>query len=290
MFDWIRLALASEVLGIHWFVEGQHLDTHGYLSVIAPVPCFLALSGFMVLGSLEGSRSIGHFWWKRCCRILPVMLASLILICITDGPVAVRATLINYVTGGQRPGGNGPMWSLGWEEVAYVCLCLVWSLGAFKHRFLIWGALIPAFCIALAPPPHAINEQWAQISRLPLGFVLGNLAYIYRRELIKWNRAVPYCLLAAGIGIFAAGVSFLTMTAPLAVSCFGLACAGILLLGLSAQAPRIKADWSFGIYLYHWMLLAHGVLWLLPILCWASYKFIEKPALSLKNWKPKGRI
>jgi peptidoglycan/LPS O-acetylase OafA/YrhL len=105
----------------------------------------------------------------------------------------------------------------------------------------------------------------------------------------KWHKAAPYIFLVAGIAIFVARPTTVH-TLPfrlLPVAGFALSCLGLLLLGFTAKVPRIRADWSLGIYLYHFPLLSHGLICFLPILCWVSYRFIEKPALSLKNWSPK---
>ena len=69
LFDWLRLVLALEVVALHWFESvGLHRVTF-LLGMFEQVPSFLALSGFMIAGSLASSRNMAHFWWKRFLRI-----------------------------------------------------------------------------------------------------------------------------------------------------------------------------------------------------------------------------
>ena len=62
-FDWLRLLLAVQVVAIHCGVTSNVF--------INPVPVFLAISGFVVLGSME-RRPIGQFVISRALRVLPL--------------------------------------------------------------------------------------------------------------------------------------------------------------------------------------------------------------------------
>ena len=49
-----------------------------------PVPAFLAISGFVVLGSME-HRPIGQFFISRALRVLPLLAVSFIAVEVLKG-------------------------------------------------------------------------------------------------------------------------------------------------------------------------------------------------------------
>jgi peptidoglycan/LPS O-acetylase OafA/YrhL len=290
-FDWIRLLLAVDVLAIH-ACSMVHADrAHFWFSAVEPVPCFLALSGFMVLGSLKSSRNIGHFWWKRILRIAPALIAAIILSGAVWGAPGLANSLKEYLTGGliDVSPGDGPLWSLAWEELIYVALCLAWLAGAFRDRRWLLLALPIATCPMLLITGF---EQPLLVARthMALAFVLGTVAYSYQAEVRKWS---PWLLLLPL-------VAFVVMHWAAPQTPFGpgyvrqvfniLAMGSFLLLaGVRLQVASVPQDWSYSCYVYHYPLLLTGHLWLLPFLCWASCRWIERPALALKNWRPPRR-
>jgi peptidoglycan/LPS O-acetylase OafA/YrhL len=287
MFDYLRLFLAlSVVLGHVMLSRHENWAWLGWLLPIPPVPAFLAISGFVILGSMERS-TIGRFWWRRSLRILPALLASFVMVWILAGGAAVHRSFINYLTGGVvvPPGGvNGPLWSLGWEELTYAALSVLWPLGAYRHRWFLWVAVsITSFGLVVFP---GIHEALRAVPALAFEFVLGNLAYAYRIHLFKltpWWALPAFILVAISIHL-----EFLSedVRGSFAIA---LSCPLVLLLGMNVKLKSIPDDYSYGCYIYHWPLLTHGLIWLLPLVLWVSRRWIEKPALSLKNWSPKRR-
>lgn len=70
-FDWLRLLLAAQVVAIHCGISPTVF--------INPVPAFLAISGFVVLGSME-RRPLPHFFISRALRVLPLLGVSFLAV------------------------------------------------------------------------------------------------------------------------------------------------------------------------------------------------------------------
>src|SRR5882757_9291447 len=82
-FDYLRLFLALEVVASHLYA-GLTMGRDLWLP-IPPVAAFIGLSGFLIPQSLERSRSLGHFAWKRIVRTIPALIPLLIAIGIMFG-------------------------------------------------------------------------------------------------------------------------------------------------------------------------------------------------------------
>ena len=87
-FDWVRLLLAVQVVAIH---------SGGFNHVfINPVPAFLAVSGFVVLGSMQ-RRPMGQFFISRALRVLPLLFASFLVIWYISGPKEMLANILFWL-------------------------------------------------------------------------------------------------------------------------------------------------------------------------------------------------
>lgn len=291
--DWLRLALALLVVVAHW-VGKQGLNivqAQIWVSFGMMVPCFLAISGFVVSGSLERSGNVGEFWKRRALRILPGLLTSFALVALLFGIRAVGPTVFHWLSGGlvlpTAPVQNAAVWSLAWEELAYAFLCVL-SICKFTRMPWLPVALMPVASLPMLfidPTPGTL----ANIAPLAIAFLVGLTFFNYKAfvdQLPKWSIIVPFvlmliCRLQSMDNPW--GHTYLVRVG-LAVSMPAL----VLLAGIKLNAPKLKQDWSYGAYIYHTPLLHAGLLWLLPVICWASYCFIEKPALSLKDRKVFG--
>lgn len=292
-FDVLRLLLAAEVAFAHaWGFVDPNFGWNGF---VMAVPAFLAISGFLVLQSYESSHSWRHFLKKRVLRIGPALLASFVLCFVLLGPGATYRSFVVWISGGLiDSGGRSPLWSLAWEELAYLMLAGLWLLGAYRRPIYIWAllALSLLFCRAF----DDLAPQNRMILFLPCAFFVGNLAYLYRDRLM-------------GLGYVAPLVGFYVMLrwqnvpdagwfggADLAV----VQAFGVVWLGMAGLRiiPWRMPDLSYSLYIYHWPvllflmstfrittlpdLLAAGTAVLLP-LCLVSWYLMEKPALRLKR-------
>src|SRR5476651_1337833 len=99
-FDFLRLALAVLVIFSHSFPLGVGSETHELLRVLThgqmtlgafAVDLFFVMSGFLIAGSAERSRSVGSFLKKRVTRIYPAFIVSAALMALVVLPLASGA-------------------------------------------------------------------------------------------------------------------------------------------------------------------------------------------------------
>lgn len=298
LFDWIRLFLAIEVVLQHF---GKVATGRPWVAQLNAVPVFVALSGFMILTSLESSKTAWEFWFKRIRRVMPALLCSLTLVYALFGWSQIGPTLQSYWSFGMTPAGmNGALWSLSCEEVLYLALFVLFSLrltSAIATKILFGIATAWAL---FAFTPFAIThivDLRIQSILLPC-FCLG---LMFKRCPEITLPVKPACL-ALAVGVagwlyimqFGGRVMFVTTIATI------IQCWALLSLGVAVKVPRIKADLSYGIYVYHSPILAYfGMMGLhswqlaasvavsLAASTFASFYLIERPAVRLMNWKPK---
>ena len=301
-FDLLRLLLALEVTVAH--AGYISVEAHEWAGFIMAVPAFLAISGFLVLKSYEESGAWSVFIRKRALRLLPALLLSFVLCWVLFDGVVLYNSAIIWITGGLiTPIGpsNAPMWSLAWEELAYLCLALLWMAGAYKRPTVIWMLFVASLVIVDAG--KVLHPSRQIILFLMPAFFIGNLAYLHRKVLMKVHPIIPWALLLAVIfnskfPLLNQIVSF----SPVSFQAFSVVWVGMAGLRL---IPFQFPDISYGLYIYHWPIAlylrrsgiastSHEIaLWLpipLLIFCLASWYLLEKPALRLKpNANEKGQ-
>lgn len=260
------------------------------------VPAFLAISGFLVLKSYEDSGSWRIFIRKRALRLLPALVCSMLLCWMLFDFRAAYNSFLNWISGGLYTltgVANGPLWSLAWEELAYAMLALLWMLGAYKRKIIIWLLLAVSLVIVYLSRSLAPHIQII-IFLLP-AFFIGNIAYLYRDVLLRVNSFVPWLLLLAVINKkYIPYFNDLVMLCEVAFQAFAVVWVGIA--GFK-MVPFKFPDISYGLYIFHMPIILYLVnakiatttqemaLWLpLPLLvcCLASWYLVEKPALKLK--------
>lgn len=294
-FEIMRLFLAGQVAFAHaWFWVDPNF---GWDGLVMAVPSFLAISGFLVLKSYEETRSWRAFMRKRLLRIGPALLLSFILCLVLLDSLTAWNSILNWLTGGLYTlpyRANGPLWSLAWEELAYLVLAVLWGLGAYRRPVCIWMLLAASLglCWLLRDwDPHS-----RIISFLAPAFFTGNLMYLYRERLLNTHPAVPWIALYLGIQAnylpemswFGGGA--LAVAESLSIVWVGMA-------GARMQ-PRSMPDISYGLYIYHMpflMLLAsYSDIKSMPLMVAAmcasvipfslvSWYLVEKPALRFKR-------
>lgn len=276
LLDWLRLALALEVVRCHYF------SPHWML--LPCVPAFLGISGLVVLQSFERSKSWGHFAWKRFLRIVPGYSVTLLALAIIGGWSLVKGNLLMYASSGFVVDGfNASTWSLGAEEAAYFALALLYLAGAYKRPWLIAGLAFASVALMIwSDHPGMIQEGLGarfRVQCLPYAFFVGNLFYLLRERLSgrMWEGAI-----LTAVGLAVARFEWTAISSLFVVP-------GLLLLALSIH-PKIvpSRDLSFGIYLWHeiwlhvlpsrWEALAATAL-----SAYLSSVLVEMPALRLKD-------
>ncbi|SHI45421.1 Peptidoglycan/LPS O-acetylase OafA/YrhL, contains acyltransferase and SGNH-hydrolase domains [Aureimonas altamirensis DSM 21988] len=294
-FDLMRLFLAGQVAVAHaWYTVDPNFGWPGF---VMAVPSFLAISGFLVLKSYEFSNTWRNFMRKRVLRILPALIVSFVLCLVLQDWLTSWNSVLNWLTGGLYTlpyRANGPLWSLAWEEAAYVTLAVLWGCGAYRRPIWIWAllALSLLVCWALreAPPHYRI------ITFLAPAFLTGNLMYLYRQYLVKVHPIVPWVFLVAAVQAnYMQFLSYFGGSLLAVVEAFAVVWVGIA--GLRLQ-PKVVPDISYGLYIYHMpfiMFLAdHGmlsgvqrsILLMFAVtvpFCLVSWFIVEKPILRLKT-------
>jgi peptidoglycan/LPS O-acetylase OafA/YrhL len=300
MFDWLRLWLAAAVCIGHGYAYIDKRPSPLFPPIIhcmPMVPTFLAVSGFVVLQSYENSRNWRHFIWKRILRIVPALLVSICLSGIVWGfRGGVVTSLITYLSGSLAPGsgGNGSLWSLGWEELAYGCLAILFTLRAYKAKWPIWCLWVVGLWVSFR---LGYTQYW-QMGNLMPAFFAGNLVYIYRDHFRKVHWSVGF------LGIISMIIVNLLVGGN-AQNWFTVGIVSFCALIVGLNTPRIREipmELSYGFYVFHdpifyWIsrftkspsiffAFAVPTLFFVALL---SRLLIEKPALNLKNWRPNPR-
>ena len=326
-FDAVRIALSLIILTYHSFLLAPDrsgiafINQHFYLFIIALVPMFFGLSGFLVTGSALRTRSVRVFLTYRGLRIFPALAVEVALCALLLGPFMTSLPLAEYFTTKQffsyfgnivgivrmeLPGVfltnplpkivNGSLWTLQPEFYCYLIMALlmftslVYRRAWYSWAFLASTAALTA-CNALYGygnpgdlfPPNVIIYY----------FFVGIAACHWR----AWIPANPLLFaLALALSCVMLSQRGLVYLAAFPVT-YCIVYAGMLKL------PRIpllqKGDYSYGIYLLHfpilqslaylfpglrewWMLLLVAAP-LVILLSAVSWHWIEKPSLRLKK-------
>lgn len=294
--------MALDVVFTHAFGLGHHQEF--YIPFCgAPVPAFLAISGFLVLRSYETTGSWGRFIWKRALRVLPALFLSFLLVWALEGPDKMRLAVLGWLTMTQAAGTtapNPPLWSLGWEEIAYAMLAILFALGAYRKPILVAALLVASFVLASFVLSFESNLAYAKlVAPLAPAFFAGNLIYLWRDRIPKTPGWAPY--LALGLASLAYEFVFPPEALILASTLYAIAVVWVGVAGF--PWVRHMPDFSYGVYVYHmptmiW-LAARGLdsFWPLMgatvgatlLLAGLSWYAVEKPFLALKNWRPRAR-
>lgn len=296
-FDLMRLLLALEVVLPHAADEVK-AQIH-WPNLYITVPCFLAISGFLVLKSYDESGSWPQFMKKRALRVLPALITSLLLCAIfIDANVTLNSIGI-WATGGLWVGypGNQALWSLAWEEIAYVALAALWGVGAYRKPFALWTLLLASMAIVYSAR-HMDGRIQTMLFLMP-AFLVGNLMYLYREQLGNVNPLIPWVVFAL-VG-FPLHIPYLGKILNFAnFSAVSFQAFAIVWVGMAGKKliPFRFPDISYGLYIYHLpiiiFLMQRGLVWSpttmlywlpAPLLavCLTSWYLIEKPALRLKK-------
>ncbi|EKN62782.1 acyltransferase [Schinkia azotoformans] len=310
-FNFMRLIFAFMVVYSH---------SYGLLTLPEPhflgrtlgnlaVHCFFVLSGYLITISYLNSKNTIDFFKKRALRLIPAFLIAYFL-------SRTLSSVFNKFIDNPVPYiFNGTIWTLSWEVLAYVICALIGFagiltpsiLGAFwitSYVYIIinygsssptYQVIVPMLFLFLSGGFIAVNEQKLKLtsSGLISILVLSILAFI--PELPKRVINTLYWLYGPEFPQEAINYFLYLMLLPLAIIYLGKYIPLIL---------KAKNDISYGVYIYAWpiqqtiiFLFLRNNVSLHPLLLFAlssiitaitsyfSWRFIEKPALSLKQVK-----
>ena len=289
--DWLRLLLAVQVVYIHAGINDRVL--------ISPVPAFLAVSGFVVYGSIQ-RWPLPQFFLNRALRVLPLLFASFLLVGALFGAQAMTRNIIFWLWPfGELPV-NAVVWSRIYEDLYYALLAVLFSLGLY--RFWWFPVVAALVCITLVATDTQLGLPRA-VFLLGGAFFLGNSFYIFREKIQRIPGWLATAIFVAAAAVISQGSYYAVYRADYAVLDF-LSFAALLVFGVAGpRLPRLAVDLSYSIYLIHCIMRAVLMMYYMPLgwtlfwfmllstlpLCLFSWYAIEKPALKLKNWRPRAK-
>jgi peptidoglycan/LPS O-acetylase OafA/YrhL len=328
-FDTLRLLLSFSVMTWHSvsFCYGLNFGLGLFsdflrVPVALIVPCFFALSGFLVAGSMVRLNSLPLFLTFRALRIFPALCVEVALSALVLGPILTKYTLSDYVTdplfsgyfaniiGDVRfklPGVftdnpfdvvNISLWTVPSEMSCYLVLAaLILARLAGRRRLMLAGLVIAAFALSADAFWYARTSVNDLLSArmLVMCFLWGDVIYL-------WRDRVPLSGILAALAL-CLYTACAWLAIPLAPG-FGSLAAAYLIIYLGHQRlPKLgflaRGDYSYGIYLYA-APIQQSLVYLLPdtrvfflnvvlaapiVLVFAAFSWhcIERPALGLRK-------
>jgi peptidoglycan/LPS O-acetylase OafA/YrhL len=332
-FDLLRLLFAALVAIAHGIAIHTGWQPRWGLSTLGDfgLDGFFILSGFLVTRSFLNLASFPRYTWHRFLRIMPGFWVCLLVVALVGAPVAALLqgmplsapftgdpSAIRYLYGNAAllitqydiagilagtpngPSFNGALWTLFFEAFCYLVVAVLGVLTVLRSRPWIVLAITAGLAVLTvlqeAGLPVFVNDR---VLRLVFVFLLGSVAYLYAHRI-----PINAWLAAAAMGVFLVSVALfddyrVLGAAPLAYAFFWF----------GTRFPRpwsMRADLSYGVYIYHWPLFqllgltglaaaptalfvpAGLVLVTLPAA--ASWYLIEKPALARKHSPTPDRI
>ncbi len=320
-FDVLRLIAALAVLVSHavplsygsnqreavWrFSHGQ--TTLGELSVAV----FFVISGYLITMSWMRSPDPLSFVSARMLRLLPGLLAMLVLVAVVAGPLLTSWTLAEYTASPTvqnfiisnafllndvsvlpgvftknpfGPAVNGSLWTLYYEAVCYA-LVLALGLAGCLNRWTAAGLTI----VGLLASAVWWGGAYVQFGTL---FLAGSTIYFWRPPLRGWIAALCCCAVMAAM--MTGGLRLILATAGAYLTIY---------LAIATRPIRLpiwatRTDMSYGIYIYAFPVqqavstalgneascMANIALStpVVLVLSWLSWRFVEGPSLTWKR-------
>lgn len=324
--NFVRLFLASAVILSHsWPVGGyEHNITVGFGGWA--VNGFFAISGYLIAGSRTRG-ALAPFLWRRVLRIFPAFWVCLIVIAAVIAPLTAAAigetyhlgSGIGYVVGNASlfitqwgiddtlvnvPFArvwDSSLWTLSFEFMAYILAGVILSVPVLRRHGALSTGILFAIVLVAQPLAHGPLEVTTTLYlnglRLGVFFVAGMFFYFVREHIALKTWLAPAAL-----------VVFIVLWVTGQAEWFGQLPFAFLVLWVGAVLPlRIgsRNDISYGLYIWGFpvqqLIIVAGLGWLggwltallafiltVP-LAWASWRFVEKPAMKLGRLVPTKR-
>ena len=323
-FDYLRIGLALAVVAWHSVALStgsealvQSLWTGRlHFLLVAILPMFFGLSGFLVAGSLARTR-LHQFVMLRALRLVPALAVEVTLSALILGPVFTLLPLRRYFSSpeffqyfGNIVGlvrftlpevfetnpvtrlVNPQLWTVPFELECYFALVTLSVTGVLNSRRACVGlvALLSVAGTACALSILPIGAAGALPGRvLVLSFLAAVCLHLYRDK-------IPYATVL-GVGSAVAAAALLQRPNASYLAAFPVAYLTVW-LGLM-RPPKIPfGDLSYGVYLFHYP-VEQAVMHLFPdigswwrltlaalpptlVCAWLSWTLVERPVLSRK--------
>lgn len=284
-FDHLRVGLASAIILWHSFgIPYGHRLTELYsLEYVQPflaimLPCFFALSGFLVTGSALRINDLGTFVTFRVLRIVPALATELTLSALVLGPSLTTYELRDYFTDYRfidyfgsligrvryvlpglfvdNPGGaavNGALWTVGPEILCYVIMSLLILTALYRRPWAMLTVTVVygLACVASDLVVPEIFHEVLPVKSLILCYLVGSVLYSFRGA-IPWSATIAIGgLIVALVTIyFAQNDDRLHALIYVATPLLSYLTIAIGLLGLPKLPLFHRGDYSYGLYIY----------------------------------------
>jgi peptidoglycan/LPS O-acetylase OafA/YrhL len=333
-FDYLRIILAVSIVLFHAILlchdetwKNFIIDTEWKLPLEFLLPSFFALSGFLIVSSLERS-TIRGFIGLRAIRIVPALAVDTFLKILIVGPLFTVLPLRLYFSSKETwtyllnivgrihyrlPGVflhnptpenlNGQLWTIPWEFSCYAIILLLAIIGILRSRtwFLALAIVAPILVLSILtqryPALFAPSERFIAPSTIDL--VLSFLAGV---AIYKYREFIPHSPIIAVSAVISYAVSANTQYSSVFTGPFVAYITVWIGVTNYRRTFLIRSgDYTYGIYVYHSVL--QQVIVSLGILTWyavfgmslalvvalasMSWHLVEKPALSLRKYLRK---
>jgi peptidoglycan/LPS O-acetylase OafA/YrhL len=288
-FDGVRAIAVLMVIVGHMaltktYLAADYLRLYGLVAASRGVDIFFVLSGFLIttllIGEFERTRQVDlrNFYVRRAFRILPLyyLYCAIVIGLSLVGSTGFKwpalpyllGHLFNFVPRGYRSAIDGHIWSLSIEWHFYLIFPLMFAALYARRRSALVAALlvIIAACIVtfkLVPKAGSfIYLLWTIPAAVPIA--VGSLAALVLRN----RKALPVIALPLGLALYALpAFSVLPPEYVNTVRACGTAlCISwiyynqdtLLVSALEAQPLRYIGEISYGLYVWHALLMGTG--------------------------------
>lgn len=294
-------------------------ETLGYSLGTLSVWVFFGVSGFLITQSYVQTRSPTKWLLARALRIYPALIVAVVLTVLLLGPAMTSRTLGAYFT---DPGTwsylwgnatllqfqyplpgvfenvphpnsvNGSLWTLPFELMCYALVFVVGMAGLFQRPFalVVLGAFLATLYFWDGLPTSFHVQRFREVGSV---FVLGSAMFLARRK-------VPIRL---DLAVVLAAITYSLSETPLYDEALKIALLyGTVWLAFipegAVRSYNRLGDYSYGLYIYAFP-IQQSVIVILPessaltnfalslpitmVFATLSWRFIEKPALAMKN-------
>lgn len=322
-----RLVLAISVILWHsWPLAGYQMDYEPAARLMSElgVDGFFTVSGFLITGSWLRRPRLRDFWVARVLRIFPGLWVCLIITAFVIAPIGVllqggspgnllhssgpvQFVLNNAILNDHYasidgtpnnvpfPGSwNGSLWTLAFEVLCYIAVCVLGVVGLLKRRWTIPILFVLALCwSAYVSYPTLTLQTWPQVlARFAVVFFAGALLYQFKDVIpAKWSLVAVSVAIVVVSGVLQ---NYRVVAAiPLA---YAVITSGAL---IKTRRLNLRNDLSYGVYIYAYpiqqVLAMSGLGRLTPPLFFItatavtlplaalSWFLVEKHAMSLKS-------
>ena len=290
-FDFLRLIFSIMVVVCHsFYLANESVSLIDLRSPIAfyigdvAVKCFFVLSGYFIFTSLQNSRTVLHYLWKRSLRLFPALLVVLLLtLCwvpfVYEGlsPLFYERTYWTYFFNNialypvqfeihgvfdYNPfpySINGSLWTLCYEWTLYLSLLILFAFRKSKYVSLALLCLYVLFFYLTNASFTSLDALLLQYFNLEAQILYEFACFFFAGAfLASFNINVYiksyYCLIGTAIGLLIAVLLHWFAEISVVLLPLFLIQIGKLNFNFVTEKLRQLGDLSYGIYIYSFVI------------------------------------